>query len=103
MHAGLFDVFHDAANHHIVAVGDGVHVHFGRFFQELIDQHGTRRTHQRRLRHIFLNGIQIVGDHHGAPAQNVTRAHQDREANIRGDPRGFFRHQRRTIFRLRNF
>ena len=28
VHAGLFDVLHDRANHHMLTIGDGIHIHF---------------------------------------------------------------------------
>ena len=37
--AGLFDVLHDAADDHVLAVGDGVYINLGRRLEEVIDQH----------------------------------------------------------------
>ena len=36
--AGLLDVLHDAAHHHALAVGDGVHVDLEGVLEELVDQ-----------------------------------------------------------------
>ena len=102
MHAGLFDVFHDPADHHHLAVGQSVHVHFRGFLEELIDQHRTRGTHQRRLRHVILHRLQIVGDDHGAPAQNVAGPHQHRQTDLLGNANGLLGNQRRSVVRLRN-
>ena len=102
MDAGLFDVLHDPADDHVGPVGQRIHVHFGGFFQELIDQHGSRRTHQRRLRHIFLHGVDVVRDHHRTPAQHVTGTHQHRHTNLARHARRFFRNQRGGIARLRD-
>src|SRR5216684_3578113 len=49
VHAGLLDMLHDAANDHVIAVGERVYVHFGGVFEKLVDQYGPRRAHQRRL------------------------------------------------------
>ncbi|XPE48051.1 hypothetical protein ACNKHO_00280 [Shigella flexneri] len=38
MHAGLFDVFHDAANQHHFAVTDCVHIDFNCIVEEAIQQ-----------------------------------------------------------------
>src|SRR5579859_13295 len=102
VHAGFFDVLHDAANDHIGAVGEGVHVHFRRFFEELINQHGPSRPHQRRLSDIALYCVDVIRDNHGPAAKYVTRAHQYGQADLRGHARGFFRNQRCAIARLRN-
>ena len=39
MHAGLFDVFHDACDQHLLAIGDRIHVHFDGIVQEAVEQH----------------------------------------------------------------
>ncbi len=85
-----------------VAVGQSVHVDFGGFFEELIDQHRARRAHQCRLRDVFLHGLHIVGDDHGAAAENVAGAHQHWKTDFAGDARGFFGNQRGAVARLRN-
>ncbi len=91
MHAGLLDVFHNSADHHVGAVGQRIDIDFRRFFQKLIDQHGTRRAHHRRLRHVFLHGVHVVRDDHRAPAKHVARPHQDRHADLTSNTRCFFR------------
>ena len=35
---GFLDVFHDAGDDDILAIGESVHIHFGRVFEKLIDQ-----------------------------------------------------------------
>ena len=102
MHAGFFDVLHDAADNHIRAVGERVHVHFRGFFKELVDQHGARRAHQSGLRHVVLHGVDVIGDDHGTAAEHVARAHQHRQTNFPGYTRGFLGNQRRRVARLRN-
>ena len=86
-----------------VAIGQGVNVNFSRFFQKLIDEHRPRRAHQRGLRDVFLHGVCVVGDYHGATAEYVTRTHQNRQSDFARQTRGFFRNQRRAVARLRNF
>ena len=88
MHAGFFDVLHDAADDHFGAVGEGVDVDFGGFFQKLIDEHGTRGTHHGGLRYVFLHGIDVVGDDHRPAAENVAGANQHGQADFARDPRG---------------
>ena len=102
MHPGLLDVFHDAADDDVFAVGQGVHVHLGSFLEELIDQHRPRWTHQCGSRDVVLHGLQIVGDDHGTPTKHVTGAHQNRQSDFFGHASGFFGDQCRPIARLRN-
>ncbi len=90
MHAGLFDVLHDAADDNIGSVGESVDIDFGGFFEELIDQHRTRRAHQRGLSHVFLHSVDVVGDDHRAAAEDVAGAHQHRQADFARNTRGFF-------------
>jgi len=91
VHAGFLDVFHNAADDDVGAVGESVNVYLRGFFQELIDQHGFCRAHQRGLRDVLLHGVYIVGDDHGAAAQDVTGANQNWQADFSGYARGFFR------------
>ncbi len=103
MHAGFFDVLHDAADDHAVAVGEGVHINFGGLFEELIDEHGASRAHQRGLRDVFLHGVGVVSDDHCTSAENVAGADEYRQANFAREARGFFRDKCGRVARLRNF
>ena len=40
MHAGLLDVLHETADHHVVTVAERVHVHLDGIVQESIEEHG---------------------------------------------------------------
>ena len=91
MHACFFNVLHDAADDDLGAVGERVHVHFGRFFEELIDQNGARRPHQGGLRDVILHRVDVVRDDHGAATEHITRAHQHRQADFAGHARSLFR------------
>ena len=106
MDAGFLDVLHDAGDDDVFAVGESVHVHFGGVFQELIDQNRAlgigERADLRRLRDVFLDRFQIVGDDHGAAAENVAGAHENRQADFGGGSDGFLRSERGASARLRN-
>ena len=103
MNASFLDVLHDSADYYVSAVGKRVHIHFGGFLEELVDQNRARWAHQSGLRHVFLNRIHVVGDHHGATAKHVTWPDQHWQSNFAGDARGFFGNERGAITRLRNF
>ena len=57
---------------HVFAIGQRVHIHFRRVFQELVDQDRSLwircRPHQRSLRNVFLHRLEIVRNHHCASA-----------------------------------
>ena len=82
MDARLFDVLHDAANDHVLAVGDGVHVHFGGVFQEAVDQHRLALGDDEGRRHEALELARIVADFHRPAAQHEARPHQHRIADL---------------------
>ena len=92
MHAGFFDVFHDSAENHVRSIGQRIHIDFRSFLEELIDQHGPRRPHQRRLRDVILHRVHVVRDHHGAPAKHVAGPHEHGQANFSRHASRFLRH-----------
>ena len=85
------DVFHDAADDHPLAVGDGVHVHLGGIVQELVNEdrvlHGVPES---RLQ-IVLELLLLVDDLHGPSAEHVGGPHQHRIADALGHSQGFVR------------
>ena len=96
MDAGLLDVLHHAADHHVRAVGDDVDVDLDRVGQELVDQDrrvllaGARRQALaarglHRGEHELLQARRVVDDLHRAAAQHVRRAHHHRVADALGD------------------
>ncbi len=103
MHTRFLDVFHNPADDHVGTVSQRVHIDFRSFFQKLIDQHGTRRPHHGRLRHIFLHGVHVIRDDHRTSAQHVTWPYENWQPNFSGHARRFFRYERGTVARLRNF
>src|SRR5262249_46971547 len=103
VHAGLFDVFHDAADDDVGPVGERVDVYFGGFFKELVNQHWSGRTHQCGLGDVVLNGVRVVGDNHGPSAQYIAGTHEHRQTNFSREPCGLFRNQGRRVAWLRDF
>ncbi len=103
MHAGFFNVLHDSADDHVGSVGQRVHIDFRGFLKELIDQHRFRRAHQCGLGDVILHGVHVIGNHHGAATEHIARPDQDRQADFAGHAGRFFRNQRGSVARLRNF
>src|ERR1700740_1001242 len=96
-------MLHDSADDHAVAIGEGVNVNLGGFFEELIDEYGAGGTHACGLRNVFLYGVGVVSNDHGASPKNVAGANENGQANFGGEPRGFFWHESGRVARLGNF
>src|SRR5690606_2186222 len=60
VHAGLFDVLHDRADHHGFAVADRVHVHFDGAVEEAIEQHRAVVGHLHSFAHVALELFFLV-------------------------------------------
>ncbi len=90
MHAGFLDVLQDAADVHVLAVAQGVHVAFDGAFQEAVEVHRMIGRDASRFGHVLLQVLGVVGDDHAASAQNVAGADQQREADAVGNLAGFF-------------
>ena len=88
--AGLFDVLHDAADDHIFAVGESVNVDFGGRLEEVVDEDGALLGILDGFLHVAADGFVVVGDDHGASAENVGRANQHGIADAIGVGERFF-------------
>ena len=69
--SGFLDVLHDAADDHVFAIGERVHVHFDCVFQEVVDQHRAVLGIFDRFFHIANDSFFVVGDDHGSSAENI--------------------------------
>ena len=105
MHARLLDMLHDAANEHVLAIGDCVHIDFDGVAQIAVEQQrvlaqqrvdlryglpritvanvGRHEGSQRRL-DIVLETRRVVHDRHGAPAEHIGGADHQRKADLHG-------------------
>ena len=101
--AGFLDVLHDAGDDNVFAIGERIHVHFDRVFKEVVDEDGPVLRVLDRLFHVADDRFFIVGDDHGAPAQNVRRPHQDRIAYALGTFDCFFERGCHRARRLGDF
>ena len=90
MNAGLFDMFHHAADDGILTVGNGVHIQLKGFFQELVNEHGLIRRGLDRQIEIFFKIFFIIDNFHGPAAQNKGGANHDRVSDIPCYGHGFF-------------
>ena len=90
MHAGLFDVLHDAGNVDVCAVGQCVDINFDRANKVTVQQDGVVARHGDGLGHIAFKLFVRTDDFHGAATQNVGWADHQRIAHISGDGEGLF-------------
>ena len=103
MHAGFFDVFHDAGDEYVFAVAQSVDIDFGGIFEETIDQDWAfLRRVSHRFAHVVFDHVSAVGDDHGASAEDVAGADQDRVAEFLRDGQGAFDSRGGTAGRLRD-
>ncbi len=91
MHAGFFDVLHDAVgDQDICAVAEGVYIYFGSVVEEAIDEHGAILREGDGFAHVLADHLLVVGDHHGASAEHIAGAHEHGSSDAGGDGAGFF-------------
>ena len=100
MHAGLLDVFHDAADEDGFTIGQAVHVDFGGVVQEAVQQHRRIVADLDRFAHVALQVLLLVHDFHRAAAQHVARAHHQRVADLGGVGQRFVLGAGRAVGRL---
>src|SRR5207302_7252480 len=80
----FFNVLHDPADDDIFAVGERVYIDFNRVFEKVIDQHGAIVGIFNCFSHVVNDRLFVVGNHHGAPAQNVGGTNQHGVADALG-------------------
>src|SRR5918993_4586924 len=78
MHAGLLDVFHDAADVDLLPVRDSIHIDLGVVLHKLVDEGRVSRAGARAGPEVEVEVIVVVDDLHPAPAEHVRRPHDDR-------------------------
>ena len=75
MHAGLFNVLHDATNEGFAfRVANAVYVALNGVVQETIEQHGRVVADLHRFAHVALKVALLVHNFHGTTAQHVAGA-----------------------------
>src|SRR5260370_30439257 len=82
--AGFFNVLHDSADDHVVAVGERVNINFDRVFKEVVDEHGAVLRIFDGFFHVADDGFFVVGDDHGASAKHIRRTHENGIADFGG-------------------
>ncbi len=82
MHAGLFDVFHDAADQHVLAVADRIDVHLDGQIQKAIQQHRAVIRHLHGVDHVLAQVILVEHHLHCPAAQDVARPNHQRKTRL---------------------
>ena len=87
VHAGLLDVLHDPADPDVLAVAERVDVDLDRVLQEAVEEDRGALARGRVALEVVQQPVGRVDDLHRAPAEDVARAHEQREADAPGDAR----------------
>ena len=82
MHAGLFDMLHDAGNMHMRAVAKRVHINLNRTREVAVEQHRTIARDHNGFRNIAFKIGLIADNFHRATAQDIGRANDQRETDF---------------------
>ena len=80
--AGALDVLHDARNHNIHTIGNGINLDLGAL-HIAIHEHGMIRRHLDGTAHIVAQLILIVDDLHRTAAEDIGGANHDGIADAR--------------------
>ncbi len=100
MDAGLFDVLHDAADDHIGAVADGVHVHLGGVVQEAVQQYRRLVGDAHRLGEVATQVLLVIDDLHGTATQHVGGTNHQRVGDALGGQHRLLQGGDGAVFRL---
>ena len=79
MDARFFDVFHDAGDENVLAIAEGVDIHFGGVFEKTIDENGRFDGKIGGFLHVAAHGFFVISDHHVAAAEYVAGANEYRK------------------------
>jgi len=100
VNAGLLDVLHDRADHHVGAVADRIHVHLDGAVEEVVEQYRAVVGHLHGFTQVALELVQLVDDLHGAATQYVGWAHDQRVTDAASSADGFFFAAHGGVWRL---
>ena len=100
MNAGFLDMFHDAADIDVLAVAQRVDINLDGVVQEAVDQHRVVAGNDNRVTHVALEIGFVMHHLHRAPAKNIGRADDDRQADTGGDVARLFGGMRDAVLRL---
>ena len=89
MDTGRFDVFHQAADDHVLfAVAKCIDIHFHGIFQVLINQHRVIRLHLHGFAHVAIELLLVEHHLHGTTTEHIRRTHNDGIADAAGNGAG---------------
>ena len=103
VNAGAFNVFHHARDQtRAFPVAHGVNINFNGVRQKLVQQHFAVQVADNDGAAVFFQFFFAVDDAHCAPAEDITRAHDERIADLFGGGAHLFpaRQRRDGVLRL---
>ena len=100
MHAGFFDMLHDAGYHNLSTVRNGIHVHFHRVLEVFVDQDWMIRGGLHGRAHVAQELRFPIDNLHGAATEDIGRSHHHGVRDLRGHADGFFHRSGHATRRL---
>ena len=82
MHTGLFDVLHDRADNHLLAVTHRIHIDFYCLVQIAVKQYRRVVRDIYSTLHVLAEFVIVVNDLHRPTTQNVRRPNNNRITNL---------------------
>ena len=100
MHASLFNMLHQTADYHLLAIRHRIHIHFDGVIQESIQQHWRIVGNADCFGHVATQFRFLVHNLHGATTQHIGRTHHQWIADFFCKPHRLFRGTSRSVGRL---
>ena len=97
---GLFDVLHDTADDHLLAVADRVDIHLHGEIQKSVQQDRTLVGHADGFGHVVAEIVFLMDDLHGPAAKHIGWSDHQRIPHVRGHLHGLFRGPGGAVGRL---
>ena len=88
MNPGLFDMFHDARDMHMFAVGQCIDINLDRARQIAVQKHRAFARNSDGIGDVALQLVHVAHNLHRAAAQNIRGTDHQRKTDARGNFNG---------------
>src|SRR5436853_5968769 len=102
MHSSLFDVFHNAPDHNLLVVAEGIYVDFVCILEEFVDEDRTLTRNLNRGCHVVIEHRFVIDNNHRTAAKHVRRTNENGITDLTGDASRFFQGDCGPVLGLRD-